>query len=411
MSRKQIAVVEWNWTGHHPGFFAQFVLALEELGIEVLALCPQPEEARRTVAELREHRGLGPLRDGQTAYRRLAIHGKRFLRLRPARISAIDWTLRHFRAIEGLVKKWQAESGKRVDLIFYACIFDWDFDWFDWVRPFLKFRWAGLYMHASGLRLPGQPNPETGRLAHPEKLFHGPLCLGVATLDEGAAPRLAEVTGKPVAIFPDLTDERLPTGPSGRALGNRLRRFANGQPIIGLAGNLVKRKGVLQMAAASRDPRMSEVIFALAGEMGWWSYSLQEKETLLNVLTNGENMLSHLLRIPEEEQLNFLMSALDVVYAAYLDFPHSSNIMVKAALLRKPLIVSDGYLMAERVRRFRMGEVVPQGDVEALVGAIIKITRNPKAWIEENQPRWSDYCREHSFERLKEAFGGLLAKF
>jgi hypothetical protein len=108
--------------------------------------------------------------------------------------------------------------------------------------------------------------------------------------------------------------------------------------------------------------------------------------------------------------MNSVMSACDIVHAAYLDFPHSSNIMTKAALVGRPLIVSEGYLMAERVRRFRMGEVVPQGDAGALAGAITRITRDPGAWMAANRPLWADYLREHSFERLQDVFGGLLEK-
>lgn len=410
MIEKCIALVEWNWIGHHPTYFTHYILALEELGVDVLAICPKPDAARQTVANLRLQRGLGSSRYGQTVYRQVVFQGRRFQGIRPARISDIDWTLRYFRSIEGLAKEWQVESGKQVDLIFYACIYDWDFDWFRFVQPFLSLPWAGQYLHALSLRLPGRVNTLTHRVPSPEKIFRGSLCKGVAILDEGMASRLAVIIGKPVVVFPDLTDERVPKGMSGRALENRLKRFADGRPIVGLFGHLQKSKGTILLALASRQPKMTEMCFAFGGEVGWSSFSPQEMETFIDVLTNGENTWYHLLRIPDGQPINSVLSACDILYAAYLDFPHSSNVMTKAALLKKPLIVSEGYLMAERVRRFRMGEVVPEGNVDALVDAILKITENPEAWVAENQPRWSDYCREHSFEHLKEAFLELLAK-
>jgi glycosyltransferase involved in cell wall biosynthesis len=409
MTEKHIALAEWHWIGHNPTYFAHFVVALEELGADVLAICPAPEEARQTVAKLRGERGLGPSRDGQTTYRQMVIQARRFQGIRPARIGAIDWTLRHFRSIERVAKEWQAESGKRLDLLFYACIYDWDFDWFQLAQPFLSLPWSGLYLHSTSLRLPGLANAHTGRVPSPAKTFHGPLCRGAAVLDEGIASQLAAITGKPVVIFPDLTDERFPTEPSGRMLEVRLRAFAAGRPVIGLFGYLVRSKGLLPLAQASRHPRMADRCFAFGGEVWWPNFSREEHRTMADVLAKGANTWNHLVRI-EEEQLNPLLSACDVLYAAYLDFPNSSNMLTKAALLKKPVIVSDGHLMAERVRRFRMGEVIPQGDVDALAEAIAKITGDLGAWVAENQPRWPDYLREHSFERLKESFREVLAK-
>ncbi len=60
-----------------------------------------------------------------------------------------------------------------------------------------------------------------------------------------------------------------------------------------------------------------------------------------------------------------MIDAADVVFCAFDDFPFSSNTLTKAAVFEKPVVVSEGYLMAERVRSYRTGEVVPQGNAEA----------------------------------------------
>lgn len=408
-----MAVVDWNWAGHHPALFANFVLALEELGCEVLAICPNPEEARAHIGALRVQRGMGRGKAGGTEYRAIGLPALRFAGMRPSRIgapvAAVDWAWRHFRGIEALVQRWQAEAGKRVDLIFYACVYDWDFQWFRLVEPFLKYPWAGLYLHALSFRMPGRANPRTGRVPCPEKYFGGAACKGVAVLDEGIAAQVAAVTGKPVAVFPDLPMEGMVAN-NGGSLGERLRCAAGDRPIVGLFGYLQPSKGLLPFLQAARQPEAAGVTFALAGEFHGAQFSSEEKQTICEVLSNGRNTWNHLLRIPDEAQLNSVLAACDVLYAAYLDFPHSSGFLAKAALLGKPVIVSEGYLMAERVRKFRMGEVVPQGDVEAIVGAILSIVKHPQAWVAEKQPRWQDYLREHSFARLKESFQVLLGQ-
>jgi len=406
---KCVALVEWNWIGHTPTFFAFFVLALEELGADVLAICPHPGETRETLAQLRLQRGLGPSREGQITYLQMEIPARRFRVLRPRRISLIDWSIRHFRSIEAAARKWEEESGKRLDLIFFTCMFDSDFRWFQLTQPFWSLPWAGFYLETLSPGQPGQFSFGSQHPPHPEKIFRGSLCKAIFAPDVASAPPLAAITGKPVVVLPNLTDERLPAPASGRSLENGLKQFADGRPVVGLFGHLRKSKGLLPLLAVSQLPAMSKVCFALGGEVAWSHYSPDETETIRRVLAGGANLWKHLQRIPDEEELNSLLSACNVIYAAYLDFPNSSNIMTKAAFFKKPVIVSDGHLMADEVRRFNLGEIIPQGDPPALAGAILKITRNPEAWVAENQPRWDDYHRDHSYERFQEAMRGLLA--
>ncbi len=47
--------------------------------------------------------------------------------------------------------------------------------------------------------------------------------------------------------------------------------------------------------------------------------------------------------------------------------------LTKAAVFKKPVVVSDGFLMAERVRVYRMGENVPEGDVSAFHSELLLI--------------------------------------
>src|ERR1700743_3870893 len=92
---KKVALVEWSWGGHHPTYFNHLLLAFEELGVEVLALCPDPEGAAETARLTRQK--------AQPAARTQFVKFKspdwRFGRL-GQRISGTMWTFRHFRQIE-----------------------------------------------------------------------------------------------------------------------------------------------------------------------------------------------------------------------------------------------------------------------------------------------------------------------
>jgi len=295
-----------------------------------------------------------------------------------------------------------------VDAIYYACIYDWDFEWIRFSEPFLRFPWVGLYLQAISYRMPGQPNPLTGKVPSPKQMFGGRLCKGIDLLDEGIVNQVAQTIGKPVMALPDLVDARRAGRAEDRVLSENLKRFADGRPIVGLFGHLKKSKGILSFLEAARMPGASGICFALAGELVWPSGE-GERNRIERALAECPNVWNHLARVPGERPLNELMAACDVLCAAYLDFPHSSAIQSKAAVFEKPLIVSEGYLMAERTRRFRMGEIVPQDDAVALLEAILRITKDSAAWVAENCPHWAEYTREHSFERFKTNVAKVLA--
>jgi glycosyltransferase involved in cell wall biosynthesis len=404
--RKQIALVDWNWSGHHPTYFNHLVLALEELGVDVLALCPDPASAERTAAETRTNpAGSGR---GQTRFRKINTVEWRFGRVRPRRIGAMLWTVRHFRGIEKQIQESSRQTGHQVDAIFYACMYDWDFYWIHRAQPFLRLPWAGLYIHAPSFRRPGWIHPRIGHVPRPEVMFNVPRCLGIGILDDGILDQVARAIGKPVVTFPDLTEERLPPNAENDRLIQQLKQFAAGRPIIGLLGHLHESKGVTTFLEAARLAAGSNTCFALAGEVFMTPDGGVLRE-IQSAQAGCPNLWTHLERIADDSYFNLLFSACDVICVAYWDYPHSSGLQVKAAVFQKPVIVSDGYLMAERSRRYRLGEVIPQKDPQALFNAIQKLTHNGGAWTSEDRPQWAAYLGEHSFEKLKASLKKLLA--
>lgn len=405
---KCIALVEWNWEGHHPTYFNHFILAMEEIGVEILALCPAPREAEELANNTRKDADATIPHRGRTHFKEIEIPAQRFGHLRPRRIGSIDWTIRHFTGIEDQIRKWTLDSDRKVDAIVYACIYDMDFEWVRWARPFLRLPWMGLYLHAMTYRMPGRFRPNTNKLPCTKKIFSGRLCKSIGTLDEGIVECFSNAVGKPVVALPDLADERLAMNAEERLLGEQLKQFAAGRPIVGLFGYLQESKGLLAFLEAARLPGASGICFALAGDILWPSAEADVNQIRL-ALAECSNLWTHLERIPTEPCLNHLLATCDVLSAAYIDFPHSSGIQAKAAALGKPLIVSDGYLMAERARRFKLGEIIPQGNARALLDAILRITSDPTAWVENNNPLWADYGREHSFDRFRASLKEMLA--
>jgi glycosyltransferase involved in cell wall biosynthesis len=399
---RTVALVDWLWAGHHPAWFGLFASALSELGHDVVPICPYPED-------------VGGLVDAGTGVLRGRVHpGYRmhfFTNVRgsiPARARPIWATIRHFARIRAMVRDWEMRSGKRIDLIFFACIFDDQFRHIAWADAILGRPWSGLYIHARSIRMPGSALPGTKRFPCPEAIFGVKGAQSVAVLDEAAVEPLSTmIGGKKVVVFPDLADERLPADDND-GLAGKLRRFSAGRPVVGVLGHLKPSKGVLDVIRAARDPSLAEVCFAFVGEVSLGEFSKQEAAEVLEFWQNDPRVFCYPLRVPDGASFNSVLRACDAIYAAYRDFPNSSNLLTKAALVQRPVIVSDGYLMAERVRRFEMGLVVPEGDLVAIRAAILALTLRPRSGFVPESARWSAYLAEHSFGRLVQGFSQIL---
>ncbi|GAA5118439.1 hypothetical protein JIN84_16005 [Luteolibacter yonseiensis] len=399
---KTVALVEWHWSGHHPVYFALFASALAEIGCRVVPFCPAPEEFPALIAQT-------PVADSAAMARiepadRVPV--PRASRMRPARFRPAVHAIRKFGGLGNQLRAWERQNSARIDLVFFACVYDFDFANIALGERFFGFRWSGLYLHARSFRMPGSPIPYVGSLPCPEKIFSIGSLHSAGVLDEGAVGPLGAITnGRKVVGFPDLSDTRLPpAGDPDWGLANKIRSFAAGRPIISLVGHLQRTKGMVQFTRLAEDPSMKDVFFFLGGEVNWVEIPEKEREEVRAIWERAPNVYAHLQRVGTESGLNALISVSDIVMAAYTDFPNSSNILTKAAFLRRSVIVSNGYLMAERVRNFKLGQIVEEGNIGEMREAVLTILN------QKSQPGDSDddlrlaYQKRHSYPALMESF-------
>ena len=298
----------------------------------------------------------------------------------------------------------------KVGIVFFACIYDHDFEHFQKVEKGFGFPWSGLYLHARSFRMPGSPMPYTGVIPCPEKIFSSELMRSAAVLDEGGLAPMGDIAGgKPIVLMPDFTDEDLPAdGDDGAGLANKVMSFAQGRPVVCLLGHLQRTKGLSEFTMAAQNEHMNGVVFFLGGELNWTEIDSDEIKKLKRAWANSDNIITHFTDLADA-QINAVISVSDVVYAAYKDFPNSSNILTKAAVFKKPVIVSDGYVMAERVREYGLGEVVTEGDAEDVAKTLKRMLAEGYSENLESRARWDEYHSVHAVERLPECFEQLLS--
>jgi hypothetical protein len=266
-----IALVEWYWTGHHPAYFVNFILALENSGSRVLAICPNPNEAAQEVSKLRKRwRNATQERGGNTTY----------LETPNAALSLMPhWKLRQahrqcarFRRIDQQLRRWERLTGNPVAMVFYACIYEADFRYFAWIRRFLRYPWSGLYLHVRSKESETTDSIGGQKPVRIENVFNGSMFLGLAVIDERHCDALSLRIGRPVTKFPDMTDERMPGSEDESKLGEALRQFGRCRTIVGLFGHLQYRKGVSIFAVLGNGSFMgSNSILGPHAVMGDWA--------------------------------------------------------------------------------------------------------------------------------------------
>jgi glycosyltransferase involved in cell wall biosynthesis len=297
----------------------------------------------------------------------------------------------------------ERDHGRRASLIFFSCIFEEHASEILGITKLLNRAYSGLYLH------PRQFHPSAARAPEEVKplyklLMHSRF-QALATMNEDVGDKISEQLEKPVIVFPEITDEEhRPDHP----LKHRLRKFAGSNPLVVLAGYMGRWKGAPLLARVSLMPDAADLCFAFVGILPMGAFSADNKKILEQCMNHSPNSLFHLGRVPDGECYNALVDAANVLFCAFEDFQFSSNTQTKAAIFERPVIVSEGHLMAERVRDYRLGEIIPQSDPIAALAAIRRITNDYSRWLRENQPRWTEYREAHSYQALKIAFKKLF---
>jgi len=408
-NNQTVALVDWRWQGHHSNYFVNYVVAIAKAGYRVLPLCSNPEDFSSRLAILLSS---GSSHELETLIDDpIHLSHPKSSKIRPARYRGWHNAWRRFAGLGKQLRHLEKTKEINVILVFFACIYDHDFEHFQKVEKSFGFPWSGLYLHARSFHMPGSPMPYTGVIPCPEKIFSSGLMRSAAVLDEGVAAPMGDIAeGKPIVLMPDFTDEDLPVdGDGGAGLANKIMSFAQGRPVVSLLGHLQRTKGIEEFTAMAQNESMRNVFFFLGGEVNWTEIEESKRSEMQKVWESAGNVYAHLQYISSDKEINAVISVSDVVYAAYKDFPNSSNILTKAAVFKKPVIVSDGYVMAERVREYGLGEVVTEGDAEGIAKTLRRMLAEGYSENLESRARWDEYHSVHAVERLPECFEQLLS--
>jgi len=215
---------------------------------------------------------------------------------------------------------------------------------------------------------------------------------------ERALPGLCIVSG------PDVADTELPDTRFG--LAEALRRRAGDRVVVSQLGVLRPHKGVMDLLAVIERADPARYFFALVGQVEWEGFGSDEPRLRRFWDAPPANVLTHAGYVDDERDYNSLIEATDVIYAVYRDFNDSSNSLTKAAAFRRPVLVSEGTLMAQRVLAVNIGATAPSAQPEAILAALEALSQRPRESF-----GFDAYAAEHSLEALKDTLAAALPRW
>jgi glycosyltransferase involved in cell wall biosynthesis len=377
---KAIFLIDYHTDGHHSSYAVLFSKLFISAGLNVVLLYPKAIED----SELLNNPNFCHLKTEK-------------LKAETYRFEAIKYWLKTKIDIRNAIMK----INKEPDLVYFLWAdilrFPKDRETINWLYLFFvkknfKFRWAGLYFHPTHYRI---HNPE---LFYKDAVFSLNNCVGVHILDEGLKQSLENEVGEKVLVLPDITTENIQEINNDMFLS--LKKQAGSKIIIGCCGAIAPRKGVIKLLEISNQ--LPNHFIIIAGKLNEATFSKDELNLFNTHLKNNPNVLL-IDRFISDVELNTIYKVSDLVWAAYIDFPHSSGAMTKAAMFKKPVIVSKGFLMGERTLKYNLGLSINLDDIESTIRDIENVNT-----ISFDHNNMTNFFNEHSFKAMQEKITSFL---
>ncbi len=211
-----------------------------------------------------------------------------------------------------------------------------------------------------------------------EGYYGVPSYRGTCFLDESVCAHYqAVMPQRHFEFLPDITETALPEQPSPLAL--EITRIAAGRKIVFMGGSIGKQKNLAcwYTLMAMLDP--AQWFFVQIGRINKNNLTAEDEAALDKTLSEPPpNLYIRPEYLSDERFFNEIISISDVVFAVYRDFARSSNMLSKAAYFEKPILVTKGCLMGERVSFYGIGKAVSQDDVQDMFDGLLALGHIPE---------------------------------
>lgn len=255
-----------------------------------------------------------------------------------------------------------------------------------------KLPWAGIRF---------VPTPE-----HAEIYYKQSALKGMCFLDENVCEQAQQAMPQKVfGYLPDITENALPLTES--ALVREIKDKASGRKIIFMGGTIGGNKNLASWYQLINQADAREFYFVQIGEMFEDTLTSDDVLELAKIKNQcPENLYIKIEYLPDEAMFNEVIRASDIIFAVYRNFKISSNMPGKAAAFNKPILVAEGYLMGDRVSKYRIGLTAAENDLGAMMRAISALANTSESMTSQ----FEAYLRDFSIRALSEQLTCFLTK-
>ena len=385
----RVVLVDCRLTGHHPAFLAKFCEAFLKFNCEVTVLVPCIETAKNLLHNIKSPN--------------LPIEQLKFEKTNSESIKQKFWIWSYYRLsmVDSEIKQIEKRNKQPFDLLFFPYLDDYSTR--DLFVPYLlklplHLPFSGLLI-STGKALPREKPNWKDRLRYSILDSKTPFKQPIGILSEDRVEAVKQLMGTEPELYPDFSiDSELAS--SANPLVKKVVELSKGRKIVSLLGSISRRKNTelfLKMFENSSD----EYFFLIAGRLRSHVFSDQLNQRLQELASNSDPRFHiHDDWINCERVFNSLIHMSNIVFLHYKNFPDSSNVLTKCALLKTPVIAPDKLLIADRVQKFHLGYSVPQSEAEDLLS-------KPIEW-EFDEDRRKQFLQLHEIQRLDDAIQRLL---
>jgi hypothetical protein len=394
-SKSAVTLFDWHTQGHHPTYLSAYAESFLQLGKLVNIGTTENDWLEAALSDKGYRAGqdfvVTKINNFPWLTRKKSVRAK-LKNLNRKRI--------FINSLRVSIREGQKKLGVDCKQIHIACIYENEASLLDRAIKSIKYPASALYLQGHTFHQTSSAKPNQMLT-----LLQNEYLKSVLTLDELIGPKIKAVTSAHVIQSPDFTNIDLAPD---TLIESQIEEKLGQRPRIALMGYLIKSKGLLELCQLVVSGELSQHGIIIAGEVKWKEFTTEEAKMIREACFSQPNVWAKLERLETEGAYNALLKNTHVVLAAYQDFPHSSNTLCKAAHLKKPIVVNDIGVMAQRVRDYKIGEITHSHSKGALLASINRITKDLQAWEKLNKPKWDSYVRAHSRERLNDTLASVV---
>ncbi len=267
------------------------------------------------------------------------------------------------------------------------------------------FAWSGIYFHPRHIR--ERRNTSGLPYYRPDNALRSKNCKCVAVLDETIASDMEKyLNHKPVIVIPDIsvTDKAETRFP----LYKEIRKKAGNRKIVACLGSIEKRKSTLFLSEVSKKLIHDAYYFIFIGRVYEEWFLPDELQKFREFIQNPPKNCFVYPHAVTDTQINSLIQLSSVIFLGYTNFYHSSNILIKAGIFKRPVVVFDtNFCSAARTKAYHLGAVIRDGSVSQCVHAIERLTHPAGDQYSQNQSRQL-FTSTYSYSNLRKTIRSML---